>query len=259
MLPHAVQAGDIAEAEGASGVILHARTADRPYTPEADWEAISQLVTRLHIPVVGNGGCWEAAEALLMMRHCPGLAGVMIGRAALGRPWVFGEVAALMRGQAPPPPPPLGEVLSIARRHLHLWAEWDSRGAPCGSDGAEAAARQAVLKMRKMWPLYLHGFTTAQQLQAALLQARTLAEVDTAIGGGGGRSSSSSNRSGGGGGSRLSYEPHEPYPWSGLRHVRLKGGGRGAQRQRVSLPHGWLEGRMEEVAPAYVSDAACEG
>jgi tRNA-dihydrouridine synthase len=87
-----MQAGAIAEAEGAAAITLHARPADQPYTTTADWLALQRLVAHVSLPVVGNGGVWEAADALHLMRSCPGLAGVMVGRPAMGRPWLFSEI-----------------------------------------------------------------------------------------------------------------------------------------------------------------------
>ncbi|MBL8976648.1 MAG: tRNA-dihydrouridine synthase, partial [Myxococcales bacterium] len=103
-------AGKIGEDEGCAAVGLHARTAVQGYGGEARWAAIArlkQLVTS--IPVLGNGDIWEASDALKMMRGT-GCDGVIVGRGCLGRPWLFRELGAAFRGEAPPRPPALGEV-----------------------------------------------------------------------------------------------------------------------------------------------------
>jgi tRNA-dihydrouridine synthase len=64
-----LQAGQIAEEEGAAGVTLHARTAEQLYSPPADWEAIRQLAAELRIPVIGNGDVFEGADAIRMIRE----------------------------------------------------------------------------------------------------------------------------------------------------------------------------------------------
>lgn len=65
-----LQAGLIAADEGVSGIVLHARTADQQYNPPAHWEAVQQLVQAVpHLPVVGNGDVFEAADAVEMMRQ----------------------------------------------------------------------------------------------------------------------------------------------------------------------------------------------
>jgi hypothetical protein len=125
---------------------------------------------------------------------------------------------------------------------LGLWSDWDGRAH--SSPEAEARARQqAVLKMRKLWPLYLMGFASAAQLRGQLLAASSLAEVDAAIEG--------SALAGG-------HDPLERCGEDAARAVRLKSTD-GRPPQKVALPDGWLEGRLEVAAPDYMSDAAAEG
>jgi tRNA-dihydrouridine synthase len=66
-----LQAGPIAAAEGAAGLVLHARTADQQYGPSSHWDAVAQLVAALpkSVPVIGNGDVFEAADAVQMMRQ----------------------------------------------------------------------------------------------------------------------------------------------------------------------------------------------
>lgn len=66
-----MQAGQIAAAEGASGLVLHARTADQQYSPPCHWDAVAQLVAGVpaSVPVIGNGDVYEAADAIEMMRQ----------------------------------------------------------------------------------------------------------------------------------------------------------------------------------------------
>src|SRR5262245_37963436 len=98
-----LDSGRVAEAEGAAAIGLHARTAAQLYSGEADWNAVGELVAAVRIPVLGNGDVWECWDALELVRRT-GCAGVIVGRGCLGRPWLFGELAAVFAGVEPPPP-----------------------------------------------------------------------------------------------------------------------------------------------------------
>ncbi|KAG2484891.1 hypothetical protein HYH03_016372 [Edaphochlamys debaryana] len=229
-----LEAGRIAEQEGAAAITLHARTADQSYGPPVDWSAVRQLVEAVRIPVIGNGDVFEGADAVRLMTET-GCAGVMVGRAALGRPWAFAEVAAALRGEAPPPPPCLGRVVAAARAHLEAEVEWYG--------DYDETERDSLLRFRKLGLLYLHGFATAGPLRSALLAATSLDQWRAAAAAGG-----------------ELYDPSEPFPAAAVRHPRLKGGGPPA-RQRMGLPDGWLEeaGGGGAAAEAALDDDACEG
>ncbi len=98
------------ESEGADGVIVHPRTAERIFTRPARWEWIARAKACLQIPVVGNGDAGTAEEACALFRET-GCDGVMIGRAAAARPWIFRETAARLAGQPVPAAPPAEEAL----------------------------------------------------------------------------------------------------------------------------------------------------
>ncbi|KAF8065573.1 dus [Scenedesmus sp. PABB004] len=234
-----LQAGAIAADEGAAGIILHARTAAQQYSPPAQWDAVAALAAAVPVPVIGNGDVFEAADAVAMLRDT-GARGVAIGRAALGRPWLFSEAAAMLAGRWPErAPPALGEVLSLALGHLQAWAEWD------------ADELGAVLKMRKLIPCYTAGFTSAVRLRGALFAATRVDEWQAVVGDPG----------------RWGYDPAEPFPAAALRVARLKGAGQagGGARARVVLPQGWLTegddgGDEDDALLAGLEDvAACEG
>ena len=92
-----LDAGRTAQDEGAAAITLHGRTADQLYSGTADWSHIARLVEAVDIPVLGNGDIWEADDALRMVAET-GCAGVVIGRGCLGRPWLFGDLAAAFAG-----------------------------------------------------------------------------------------------------------------------------------------------------------------
>ena len=105
-----LDAGRIAQDSGVAAIALHGRTVAQAYSGEADWDAIATLVDHVDIPVLGNGDIWEAADAVRMVEQT-GVAGVVVGRGCLGRPWLFRDLAAAFSGDAGAAP---------SRR----WARW---------------------------------------------------------------------------------------------------------------------------------------
>ena len=115
-----LDAGRIAEAEGAAAVALHARTAARLLRRGADWAAIARLKEAVtSVPVLGNGDIWSAEDAIAMVART-GCDGVVVGRGCLGRPWLFADLAAAFAGQAERVRPSLGQVAGVLRRHAAL-------------------------------------------------------------------------------------------------------------------------------------------
>ena len=98
---NAIEIARLAEGEGASMIAVHGRTRTQLYTGRSDWDLIAAVKRAVRIPVVGSGDVEDAAEALERLRTT-GVDGVMIGRATLGHPWIFREIAALRAGIAPP-------------------------------------------------------------------------------------------------------------------------------------------------------------
>jgi nifR3 family TIM-barrel protein len=111
------------EAAGANLIAVHPRRRVDFYLGVADWRIIAAIKAAVSIPVIGNGDVWYAADALRMRRET-GCDGVMIGRGALRNPWIFEQIAALVRGAAPPRPSGddvLGhyDALALVLRHSH--------------------------------------------------------------------------------------------------------------------------------------------
>ena len=142
-----LDAGRAAADVGAAAVALHARTAVQGYAGVAQWDAIGMLKEALpDTPVLGNGDIWAASDAVAMMA-ATGCDGVVIGRGCLGRPWLFADLAQVMRGEEPVGPPRLGEIVAAARRHLALTLEW------YGGD-----EQGAIRRFRKHLRWYLQGY-----------------------------------------------------------------------------------------------------
>lgn len=148
---------------GAAALCLHARTARQRFEGRADWGAIAALVQEAPVPVIGNGDV-DRPEAARRMTEETGCAGVMIGRAALGNPWIFAQAAAELRGEVGPRDPTPRERVAVALCHLGMLA-------------AGQEERRAVLEMRPVLARYLQGLPGARQLRAGIMQATALAEV----------------------------------------------------------------------------------
>ncbi|MCE5290134.1 MAG: tRNA dihydrouridine synthase DusB [Nocardiaceae bacterium] len=202
--------GLIAEAEGAAAVALHARTAAQRYSGTADWSAIAALKEAVTtIPVLGNGDIFSAADAVKMMDQT-GCDGVVVGRGCLGRPWLFAELSAALRGEPLPTPPNLGEVSTILHRHAVLLAEHH------GED-------KGLRDLRKHMAWYLMGFPVGADLRRSFASVSTVAELEDLI-------------------TRL--DPEVPFP-SEAEGPRGRQGSPG----KVALPHGWLDDPDDVCVP----------
>ncbi|MEY8578665.1 tRNA dihydrouridine synthase DusB [Corynebacteriaceae bacterium 6-324] len=161
-----LDAGRIAVEEGAAAVALHARTAAQRYSGEADWNEIARLKEHLadtNIPVLGNGDIFKATDAHRMMAET-GCDGVVVGRGCLGRPWLFAELSAQLRGEDIPSEPTLGEVTQIIVRHAELLAQYD---------GEDHATRD----IRKHIGWYLRGFPVGGEVRSALARVESLQQL----------------------------------------------------------------------------------
>lgn len=114
---NALRIGRIAEASGVALLALHGRTRACGYGGEAEYETVAAVKAALSIPVIANGDICSPADARRVLAQT-GADGVMIGRAAQGRPWLFGEVRKLLETGAIAPPPTTAEVRAIILDHL---------------------------------------------------------------------------------------------------------------------------------------------
>ncbi len=205
-----LDAGRIAEQEGAAAVALHARTAAQRYSGSADWSQIAALKQHVtSIPVLGNGDIFNADDALAMMEQT-GCDGVVIGRGCLGRPWLFAELSAAFTGRPIATPPTLGEVADIMRRHGELLA------AHFGED-------KGMRDMRKHIAWYLHGFPAGADTRRALALVKTLDELDALL-------------------RQLDADVPFPPHAAGPR-------GRQGSPSSVTLPEGWLDDPDDVTVP----------
>jgi len=111
----ALEIGRMVEAAGAQALAVHGRTKDQGYSGKADWTVINEVAAALTIPVIGNGDVASCQQVAHLMRESP-VRGLMIGRAAMGYPWLFREIKHYLRhGQVPPPPTPAERWATIMR------------------------------------------------------------------------------------------------------------------------------------------------
>ena len=125
--PSGVEAARIAQIAqdcGVSAVAVHGRTREQGYTGAVNYEAIRRVKEAVSIPVIGNGDVMDGASAL-RLREIAGCDGVMLGRGALGNPWIYQEVQAALEGLPPPPRPTLADRMRVALRHLTLQQQYD--------------------------------------------------------------------------------------------------------------------------------------
>ncbi len=198
-----LDAGRIAEESGAAAIALHGRTAIQGYSGTADWEPIAALVDHVGIPVLGNGDIWEAGDALRMVAET-GVAGVVVGRGCLGRPWLFRDLAAAFEGDEVLVLPNLGEVATMMYRHAELL-------------GVHMGEERGCKEFRKHISWYLRGFGAGGELRHALALVSSLAELEKLL---------------------AELDPDEPFPQAILGAPR---GRQGSARKRVVLPDGWLD------------------
>lgn len=206
-----LDAGRIAEAEGAVAVALHARTAAQRYSGYADWSAIARLKEAVQtVPVLGNGDIFAASDALQMMEQT-GCDGVVVGRGCLGRPWLFRDLQAAFHGRPTPEGPRLGQVAEILHRHATLLAE-------------HLGEHTGVRDLRKHMAWYLKGFPIGSELRQRFALVSTVAEIEDLL-------------------ALLDHTAPFPDDAEGPR-------GRQGSPGKVSLPEGWLDDPEDRSVPS---------
>ena len=158
-----LQLARIAEEEGCDAVIIHPRSREQYFSGHSDWDMIRRVKKRLAIPVIGNGDVWCAADAQAMLdaTECDG---VMIGRGAMGNPFLFREAVAFVERGEILPKASVEERMDCALRHLDL---------AIANKGEEVAVRE----MRKHISWYIKGLRGAARIREDVNRAATRDEM----------------------------------------------------------------------------------
>ncbi len=156
--------------EGICALTIHGRTRAQLYKGEADWRLIARVKNnpRIQIPIFGNGDVDTAGKAL-EYKNRYGVDGIMIGRAAIGYPWIFKEIKHFLKTGLHPEPPPIEERVEAIREHLYRSVEW--KGKTLG-----------ILEMRRHYSNYLRGFPHIKEFRNRLVQQNSLEEIDMVLG-----------------------------------------------------------------------------
>ena len=181
LTPDAVLVSEIAhaaEAGGAAAIAVHARPASRGHGGDVDWELIARVKAERRIPVIGNGGLDTADEAVARLR-AGGADAVMIGRAAVGNPWIFEQIRGLLCGQ-PVPPPTAEQRRDVVRTHLARLIRLkrkESGVRRCVLPPEEAA----VMQFRGCLVRYLRGLPRAAEVRRRMGEVKTPDDVMAAL------------------------------------------------------------------------------
>ena len=154
---------------GISALTIHARTRSQMYKGHSDWSYIAKVKNnpRIHIPIFGNGDI-DSPQKALEYRNKYGVDGIMIGRAAIGYPWIFREIKHYFATGELQSPPTIADRVAAARNHLIWSVEWKGE-------------RQGVLEMRRHYANYFKGLPNFKEHRQRLVTLDSAAEIVTAL------------------------------------------------------------------------------
>ncbi|MDE1191230.1 MAG: tRNA dihydrouridine synthase DusB [Arachidicoccus sp.] len=154
---------------GIAALSIHGRTRCQMYKGEADWTLIGKVKNnpRIHIPVFGNGDI-NSPEKALEYKNRYGVDGIMIGRAAIGYPWIFDEIKHYLKSGKYLPLPTVQQRVAVIRQHLKYSLAW--KGPVVG-----------IKEMRRHYTNYLKGFPNIKEFRSRLVQLNTSKEIDEVL------------------------------------------------------------------------------
>ena len=164
---NAVEVCRILEGAGMQAIAVHGRTRSQGYGGEADWEVIDACARAVTVPVIGNGDI-ASGDDVARRRRETAVRGVMIGRAAMGNPWVFREAKHYLETGEPMPPVSLDERWALVVRHCRMAATSRRYGTE----------KHAIMAMRSRLMTYCKGFPGAKELRQRLCRVESVAEVE---------------------------------------------------------------------------------
>jgi len=150
---------------GIKAIAIHGRTRSQLYKGEADWRLIAEVKNnpRMQIPVFGNGDI-DSPEKTLEYKERYGVDGIMIGRAAIGYPWIFNEIKYYLQTGEHSPAPTIEQRVNVIKKHLQRSIEW--KGETLG-----------MLEMRRHYANYLKGLPNIKEYRTKLVTIKTADEI----------------------------------------------------------------------------------
>jgi tRNA-dihydrouridine synthase B len=154
---------------GVQALSIHGRTRVQMYKGDADWSLIAKVKNnpRIHIPIFGNGDI-DTPEKALEYKNRYGVDGIMIGRAAIGYPWIFREIKHYMATGEHLDAPTIAERLEACRKHLYGSVKW--KGQKLG-----------ILEMRRHYASYLKGLSHVKDFRTRLVMTEDLNEIEDVL------------------------------------------------------------------------------
>ncbi|WP_332733206.1 tRNA dihydrouridine synthase DusB [Flavihumibacter sp.] len=151
---------------GISALSIHGRTRSQLYKGHSDWSHIARVKNnpRISIPIFGNGDI-DSPEKALEYKNRYGVDGIMIGRAAIGYPWIFREIKHFLSTGEHLTPPDIVQRVDVIRKHLHRSVEW--KGLTPG-----------INEMRRHYNNYLKGLPNIKEFRLKLVTVKTVEEID---------------------------------------------------------------------------------
>jgi len=154
---------------GIKALAIHGRTRVQMYKGEADWTLIGKVKNnpRIKIPIFGNGDI-DSPEKTLEYKNRYGIDGIMIGRAAIGYPWIFNEIKHFLKTGEHLPAPTIEDRLVVCRKHLQKSVEW--KGPIVG-----------INEMRRHYTNYLKGLPNIKEFRLKLVTLKTEEEINEVL------------------------------------------------------------------------------
>lgn len=154
---------------GIQALSIHGRTRAQMYKGEADWELIAKVKEnpRIKIPIFGNGDI-DSPEKALAYKNKYGVDGIMIGRAAIGYPWIFREIKHYLATGEKLPPPTLTDRIEVCKKHLHRSVAWKNPVV-------------GVNEMRRHYANYLKGLPNIKEYRNKLVTLTEVGAIDDVL------------------------------------------------------------------------------